>query len=129
MQATSTEIELLLAPVEFVVTEQPAPEPLQRGTVYLLHFERPISEKHTTQHYIGWAKHLPSRMLKHMHGQGARLTEVAVERGIGFVVAQTWPGDRTFERKMKNQKNARRYCPICKQEHSEEQLGRLDDLL
>jgi hypothetical protein len=119
------------------ITEFPAegeivlmdPEPLQRGTVYLLHFDRPISEKHTTQHYIGWAKYLPARTLTHMRGQGARLTQVAVERGIGFVVAQTWPGDRTMERQIKNQKNAPRFCPICKHEHAEEQLSSIDELI
>lgn len=105
------------------------PEPLQRGTVYLLHFDRPISDKHTTQHYIGWAKHLPSRALAHMRGQGARLTQVAVERGIGFVIAQTWSGDRNFERQLKNRKNAPRFCPICKAHHTLEQLGLAEDLI
>jgi predicted GIY-YIG superfamily endonuclease len=105
------------------------PEPLQRGTVYLLHFERPISEKHTTQHYIGWAKHLPSRIAKHMKGDGARLTQVAVERNIGFVIARTWNGDRTMERKLKDRKEGPRLCPICKQAHSAQDFASIDDLI
>lgn len=116
----------LIPATEYILMD---PEPLQRGTVYLLHFDRPISDKHTTQHYIGWAKYLPSRALAHMRGQGARLTQVAVERGIGFVIAQTWPGDRTLERKLKNRKSAPRFCPICKQHHTEAQLASIDELL
>jgi predicted GIY-YIG superfamily endonuclease len=90
-------------------------EPIQRGTVYLLHFETPISSGHTTQHYIGWAKYLPARIQAHLAGQGARLTQVALERNIGFVIARTWNGDRNYERKLKNQKHGPRLCPICEQ--------------
>lgn len=100
--------------------------PLQRGMVYLLHFDRPISESHTCQHYIGWTMHLPSRAMAHMQGRGARLTQVAKQRGIGFVIAATWPGDRNLERRMKNRKNAPRYCPICLGQHAVEHL---DDLI
>lgn len=84
------------------------------GFVYLLHFDRPISPAHTAQHYIGWAYRLDSRMRQHLNGRGARLTQVANERGIGFVIAASWPGDRYYERKLKNRKNAARMCPICR---------------
>jgi hypothetical protein len=99
---------------------------LQRGMVYLLHFDRPISERHTAQHYIGWSIHLPSRAIAHLRGRGARLTQVARERGIGFVIAAAWPGDRHLERRMKNRKNAPRYCPLCLGQHAVEHL---DDLI
>src|SRR4051812_20328993 len=102
------------------------PEPMRRGTVYLLHFDRPISDKHTTQHYMGWTTYLPARAQAHMKGQGARLTQVAAERGIGFVIAATWPGDRNFERRLKNRKEGPRLCPICKKAHT---VDALDDLL
>lgn len=36
--------------------------------------------------------------------------------GIGFVVARTWEGDRTFERKLKRRKDAPKLCPICREE-------------
>jgi predicted GIY-YIG superfamily endonuclease len=87
------------------------------GIVYLLHFERPISDKHTCQHYTGWALDLNARLTMHRAGQGARLTQIAVERGIGFEVVRTWPGSREFERYLKNRKDAPRLCPMCCQAH------------
>lgn len=81
--------------------------------VYLIHFERPISDKHTTQHYLGYAKSLKSRIAEHKAGVGARLCQVALERGIGFEVVRTWEGGRDLERKLKNRKNAPCLCPVC----------------
>lgn len=92
------------------------------GTVYLLHFDRPISDRHTAQHYIGWAYHLGSRANQHLAGRGARLTQIAKERGIGFVIAAAWPGDRHYERRLKNRKNAPKLCPICRKAHDLNQL-------
>jgi len=89
--------------------------------VYLLHFSRPISEKHTARHYIGWAYHLGSRIQQHLHGRGARLTQVALERGITFEIAAIWPGDRTYERKLKNQKRGPKLCPLCRRAHDPRQ--------
>src|SRR5262245_43612347 len=83
------------------------------GLVYLLHFERPISKHHTCQHYIGWCLDLVERLALHRAGRGARLTQVAVERGIGFEVVRTWPGDRVLERLLKDRKGAPKLCPIC----------------
>jgi hypothetical protein len=83
------------------------------GTIYLLHFERPISRKHTCQHYLGWALDLAARIAEHRNGRGARLTQVALERGIAFEVVRTWPGDRAFERKLKHRKESPRLCPLC----------------
>ena len=60
------------------------------GYVYLLHFDRPISDKHTCQHYLGYTADLPARLAAHRAGTGARLCEVAKERGIGFVLARVW---------------------------------------
>jgi len=83
------------------------------GQVYLLHFDSPISPNHTTQHYVGWAKELGSRIQAHRCGRGARLTEVALERGIGFTVVRVWRGDRHLERRIKNRKDAPTLCPAC----------------
>ena len=47
--------------------------------VYLLHFDRPISSRHTTQHYIGFAECLATRIQRHESGNGARLVQVAKE--------------------------------------------------
>lgn len=87
------------------------------GDVYLLHFERPISPLHTCQHYCGYADDWRARLVDHRAGRGARLTQVAVERGIAFDVVAVWPGDRTYERTLKNLKALNRLCPICGRRH------------
>ena len=97
------------------------------GTVYLLHFSGPVAPgHHTAQHYMGWSEDLGPRVNAHAHGQGARLTQVAKERGLSFVVARTWEGDRALERKLKRRHGAPRLCPICNGRHPV-QLGLLPD--
>lgn len=81
--------------------------------VYLLHFEKPISPNHTTQHYLGFTDDLARRYQEHLYGNGARLVQVARQRGIGFVLCRVWHGDRKLERLLKNRKNAPRLCPVC----------------
>ncbi len=83
------------------------------GYVYLLHFDKPL--KHA-KHYIGYAENdVEQRLEKHKSGQGARLLQVITEKGIGFKLAKTWNNaSRSFERALKNKKNAPRFCPICK---------------
>lgn len=87
------------------------------GRVYLLHFERPISDKHTCQHYLGYtSRKLRERIDEHRKGwrSAARLTQVAHERGISFKVVKTWPGTRQDERRLKAWKNAvKKLCPLC----------------
>jgi hypothetical protein len=60
-----------------------------RGTVYLLHFERPY--KHA-RHYLGFAQDLERRLELHRAGRGARLVEVIAQAGIGFQLARTLGG-------------------------------------
>ena len=84
-----------------------------QGTVYLLHFERPICPTRPCQHYLGYTIDLDARLAEHRAGRGARLTQVAVERGIAFEVVRTWAGDRTFERRLKHRKESPRLCPVC----------------
>ncbi|MFN8493116.1 MAG: hypothetical protein U0350_36270 [Caldilineaceae bacterium] len=62
--------------------------------VYLLHFLRPISDKHTCQHYIGSTEALRWRLGKHRADPDARLLQVAKERGIEFTPARVWSGAR-----------------------------------
>jgi predicted GIY-YIG superfamily endonuclease len=81
--------------------------------VYLLHFEKPISDRHTTQHYIGYTSDIDERLRSHRKGTGSRLCAVAKERGIGFTLAELIKGDRTIERTLKNAKNSPKMCPIC----------------
>lgn len=88
------------------------------STIYLLHFSAPIAPgRHTAQHYLGYADDLSARVVAHMAGAGARLTQVARERGLTFVVVRTWEGDRQLERQLKNRHEGRRLCPICNGRH------------
>jgi predicted GIY-YIG superfamily endonuclease len=78
--------------------------------VYLLHLDIPIAH---AKHYLGSAEDLDARLARHRSGNGARLLEVAHERGIGFSLVRTWEGGRELERRLKRRKNAPRLCPIC----------------
>lgn len=82
---------------------------------YLLHFDRPISEAHTCQHYLGYtAQSIKARIADHRAGRGARLTQVAKERGIGFRVVRIWRhGTRSLERQLKNKHCGPALCPVC----------------
>jgi hypothetical protein len=86
-----------------------------RGTTYLLHLERPLSPAHTAQHYLGWTPgELAERLAEHAAGRGARFTQVALERGIGWELVRTWVGEtRTDERRHKLGAHGSRLCPRC----------------
>jgi predicted GIY-YIG superfamily endonuclease len=92
-----------------------------------------LSDKHTARHYLGYTRHLPSRMEAHLTGRRARFMQVARERRISWQISRVWPGDRTFERKLKNRKEAPRLCPICRAQPPAGQLtldlDPLNDLL
>jgi predicted GIY-YIG superfamily endonuclease len=86
--------------------------------VYLLHFHQPIAPgRHTCQHYMGSAEDLQARLTLHTAGQGARLCQVALERGITWELARVWEAParegRKLERKLKNRKAGPKLCPIC----------------
>jgi predicted GIY-YIG superfamily endonuclease len=78
--------------------------------IYLLHFERKLSH---AGHYMGFTDDLDSRLERHRAGNGARLMEVVTQAGIEWKLVRTWPGDRNFERRLKNRKDATKLCPIC----------------
>jgi hypothetical protein len=80
--------------------------------VYTLHLWPPIAH---AKHYTGSAfeRQLARRLTDHALGRGARLTQVQVERGGSWVVAQTEPGGRDEERRLKQHGAARR-CEVCK---------------
>jgi len=78
--------------------------------VYLLHFN---TRYHHAGHYLGSAEDLEARLARHQAGNGARLLEVITDAGITWTLARTWPGGRKEERKLKNQHNGPRLCPIC----------------
>lgn len=90
-------------------------------TVYLLHFAAPLGNltnpRAQASHYLGWAVDLDLRIRQHRAGQGAHITRAAVERGIGFEVVATWPGDYLLEKRIKALKATPRLCPICGRAH------------
>jgi hypothetical protein len=85
---------------------------MSRSVVYTLHLWPPLGH---AGHYTGSAieRRLPQRLTDHALGRGARLTQVQVERGGSWVLAQTQPGGRATERRLK-QHGATRRCEICK---------------
>lgn len=87
------------------------------GVVYLLHFDRPLGDldnpRGQARHYLGYTDDLDARLERHRSGNGARLMEVVAERGIGWRLVRTWDGDRELERRLKNQHNSPRLCPLC----------------
>jgi predicted GIY-YIG superfamily endonuclease len=84
---------------------------MQEGLVYLIHLSEPMAH---SQHYFGWTnQELPKRLQQHKTGRGARFLAVASERGIKLLLVRVFAGTRALERKFKNRKNARAYCPLC----------------
>ena len=81
------------------------------GTVYLLHFDQPVSDH--ARHYLGWASDLAARLEAHREGRGARLMEVCKERGITWHLARTWEGTRDRERAIKDRAEGPKLCPDC----------------
>jgi predicted GIY-YIG superfamily endonuclease len=82
--------------------------------VYLIHMESPVTAGRPAQHYIGWSTDVFVRLQEHRKNMGARILEVCNERGIQYHLVRVWKGQsRTFERKLKNRKNARLLCPVC----------------
>ncbi len=88
------------------------------GTVYLLHFERPIGSANPrgqARHYLGYARNLQERLDAHQAGNGSRLMAAVASAGVPWQLARTWRGGRDLERKLKNRHNAKQLCPICKE--------------
>lgn len=88
--------------------------------VYLLHFYDPLADVrdwplHHAHHYLGSAGDVDARVAEHRAGQGARLVEVAIERGLDFQVACILPGARVEERQLKRRHGSGPFCPICNQ--------------
>ena len=84
--------------------------------VYLIHFEEKL---HHAQHYLGFVeKNLKQRIKKHKSNKGAKLLRAINQKGIVWEVVRVWEdGDRTLERKLKNCKKARCFCPVCRSHH------------
>lgn len=89
------------------------------ATVYLIHFDRPIgNERHTAQHYIGFAKNLAARLKHHRSGNGSAIMAAVSAQGIPWQVVRTWevPADRDgylLELKLKARHRHKQMCPVC----------------
>lgn len=85
--------------------------------VYLLHYYKPLSKRHTAQHYLGFATDVDRRIEQQRRGKkgiAANFCHVAKRRRIRFVITKVWVGgDRKLERALKNRKNHAKLCPIC----------------
>src|SRR3954468_19275781 len=84
--------------------------------VYLIHFEEKL---HHAQHYIGFVdKNLNKRIKKHKSNKGAKLLMAVNNKGIPWEVVRVWEeGDRQLERRLKNCKKSRCFCPVCRNHH------------
>lgn len=84
--------------------------------VYLIHFSEKI---HHAQHYIGFVEgNLIQRIELHLNNRGSKLLAAVNNQGIRWQVVRVWlEGDRYFERKLKNYKKSRHFCPICRSKH------------
>lgn len=80
--------------------------------IYLIHFDKPF---HHARHYVGFTAkdQVDERLKEHRRGTGAKILRALNECGIGYQVVRLWYGDRDFERRIKNQNNTGRYCPVC----------------
>jgi hypothetical protein len=80
--------------------------------VYLIHFEMKL---HHAQHYIGFvATDLAQCIELHRGNRGAKLLTAVNNNGISWQVVRVWlNGDRYLERKLKNYKKSRCFCPVC----------------
>lgn len=84
-------------------------------TLYLIHF---AAKYEHAQHYLGLSNDISRRMEEHRSGQGNSLMKAVTRAGIPWDVVRTWKNaDRILERRLKNQKNAWRLCPICNPHH------------
>jgi predicted GIY-YIG superfamily endonuclease len=82
----------------------------QQGTVYLVHFDRPLAH---ARHYIGWTRDEEIRVERHRNGHGSRLLAAVQREGIPWTVVRRWRGSRAHERYLKRQRHAPQFCPVC----------------
>ena len=84
----------------------------RRRVIYLLHLSEPLGH---ARHYLGSTDDLAARLRLHAAGGGARLLEVATERGIRWQLVRTWEGDRAQERRLKHGNgHGPALCPVCR---------------
>jgi predicted GIY-YIG superfamily endonuclease len=95
--------------------------PKRLAGCYLLHFSEAISGH--AGHYLGFAVDIPARLEEHRVGRGARLTQVAIERGITWVVARTWPGETRQDERRHKRTHGPKLCPVCRERRAAARKG------
>jgi predicted GIY-YIG superfamily endonuclease len=87
----------------------------ETSVVYLLHFYAKVGGR--ASHYIGYTTDLNRRLREHRRFRKTTnrcaFTRAANNQKIPWTVAVTWKANRSFERYLKQQKNAKRFCPLC----------------
>jgi hypothetical protein len=90
------------------------------GFVYLIHFTEPIGDLANpygqARHYLGWSSTPERRLAAHRAARGSRIMAEVERRGIPWLVVGTWEGPRSLERAAKRQRNAWRWCDVCRAE-------------
>lgn len=81
--------------------------------VYILHFNKPYKR---CRHYVGYSTDPETRLVEHKTGKGSPLVKAVHDAGIEIQLCIIDKiGTRKSERRIKNQKNSMRFCPICKE--------------
>ena len=123
-------LRALLNDLRVVAEQEHGPDSVpasQRGVVYMLHYHTPIGARRV-RHYTGWCKYLPARIAAHLQGKGSALTRAFFRLGISFEIGFTTPGSPAFERKLKRQRHAARYCIACQRENDPAMIARLNEI-
>jgi predicted GIY-YIG superfamily endonuclease len=93
------------------LANSPYPPPREIGIAYLVHLTERLGH---AGHYSGFTEDLPARLAKHANGTGARLLQVAKERGIGWELARIWDGVTREQENRIKESSAAKKCPVCK---------------
>lgn len=82
--------------------------------VYLLHLDPPLRH---CRHYIGYARtgtNLDERLIRHQKGTGGVLPREAGKQGSIISLVYVWlTAGKEFERRLKRNGGAVRWCPVC----------------
>lgn len=95
------------------------------GRIYLVHLDQGMLVREGpngpiyARHYIGWAQSdhtLQLRLERHTNGTGSSFMAEVERRAISWRLVRMWRGDRFDERRIKNRREAPRFCPVCVEE-------------
>lgn len=93
------------------------------GTLYLIHFARPISGH--AGHYMGWTDNLQGRLVAHATGMGSKLTREARRQRIAFALTWTGRGTRNDEQAIKKNRKLAELCSLCRDDALAKRAARM----